>query len=337
MSLPENQTAAVKSGSGDSANVSVQSIPISKELPKGQILVKINWSGLCGSDKSLLYDEWAQFGFTMKEATKGIAGHEGAGSVAAVAPDVDHLWKVGDRAGIKWIASVCRTCEFCTNGRDELQCPRQLNSGFSLPGTFQQYVVTDAYYATHLPDEVADEEAGPIMCGGVTAYVACKRSAVRPGQWLVIPGAGGGLGHLAVQYGKAMGMRVIAVDGGEDKEALCKKLGAEVFIDYTKTDDIPAKVTEVTKFGAHGVVVTTGSRAGYEAAPKMLRPGGTMVAVGLPTDPTVLAGAPPIMLALKRLNIVGSVTGTLKDVEECLDFTARGLVKVCLILTLMGM
>lgn len=215
-----------------------------------------------------------------------------------------------------------------TNGRDELQCPSQLNSGFSTPGTFQEYALTDAYYATHLPDGVSDEEAGPIMCGGVTAYVACKRSTVRPGQWIVIPGAGGGLGHLAVQYAKAMGMRVIAIDGGTDKEALCKKLGAEVFIDYVEETNVPAKVIETTKYGAHGVVVTAGSRASYESAPRMLRPGGTMVAVGLPTDPTVVAGAPPILLALKRLNVVGSVTGTLKDVEECLDFTARGLVKV---------
>jgi propanol-preferring alcohol dehydrogenase len=106
---------------------------------------------------------------------------------------VQDLWQVGDRAGIKWIASVCRRCEFCTNGVDECHCPKQLNSGFSIAGTFQEYCVTDARYATRLPDGVSDEEAGPLLCGGVTAYTGCKRSAVRPGQWLVIPGAGGGM------------------------------------------------------------------------------------------------------------------------------------------------
>ena len=123
-------------------------------------------------------------------------------------------------------------------------------------------------------------------------------------------------------------MRVIAIDGGDEKRDLCKKLGAEAFIDFTTTKDIVAEVMKITTYGAHGVLVTAASKEGYATAPTLLRPGGTMVAVGLPKDPTVLAGAPPIMLCLKKLNIVGSVVGTLKDVEEALDFTARGLVHV---------
>ena len=257
---------------------------------------------------------------------------------------MEHKWKVGDRAGVKWIASTCGQCEFCLNGTDECHCPSQKNSGFSAPGTFQQFVVADGRYTTRIPEGVTDEEAGPIMCGGVTAYTACKRSLVRPGQWIVLPGAGGGLGHFAVQYAKAMvrytpqcfsvvltffqGMRVIAVDGGSEKEALCKRLGAEAFIDFQTCKDIPAEVMKLTTHGAHGVIVTAASKEGYAAAPMMLRPGGRMVAVGLPKDPNVIAGAPPLMLALKRLDIVGSVVGTLKDVEEALDFTARGLVQV---------
>lgn len=165
------------------------------------------------------------------------------------------------------------------------------------------------------------------MCGGVTAYVACKRSQVRPGQWIVLPGAGGGLGHLAIQYAKAMGMRVIAIDGGAEKQKLCLELGAEHFIDFTTTKDIPAEIMHITTYGAHGAVVTASSREGYATAPMLLRPGGTVVAVGIPTDMTIVAGAPPALLCMKRLNIVGTVTGTLKDVDEALDFTARGLVR----------
>jgi len=156
----------------------------------------------------------------MKESAKGIAGHEGAGVVVAVGEDVQHKWKVGDRAGIKWVWSTCGECEFCTNGVDELHCPNQKNSGFTAAGTFQQYALSDGRYTTRIPEGVTDEEAGPIMCGGVTAYTACKRSNVKPGQWIVshpirvgrnanvtfqvLPGAGGGLGHFAVQYAKAM-------------------------------------------------------------------------------------------------------------------------------------
>jgi alcohol dehydrogenase, propanol-preferring len=121
-------------------------------------------------------------------------------------------------------------------------------------------------------------------------------------------------------------MRVIAIDSGAEKAELCKKLGAEEFIDFATTNDITAEIMRITTYGAHGVLVTAATKEAYAAAPGFLRPGGTVVAVGLPKDPTVLAGAPPIMLCLKRLNVVGSVTGTLKDVEEALDFTARGLV-----------
>lgn len=323
--IPKQQEAAVRQGKGDSATAPVTKIDVQQPGP-GEILVKINWSGLCASDKSLLHDEWADFGVAMAESTKGIAGHEGAGVVVAVGDGMDHKWKVGDRAGIKWVADICGDCEFCTNGHDELHCPKQTNSGFTAAGTFQQYCIASGKYTTRIPEGVKDEEAGPIMCGGVTAYVACKRSAVKPGQWIVLPGAGGGLGHFAVQYAKAMGMRVIAVDGGDEKRDLCKKLGAEAFIDFTTTKDIAAEVMKLTEYGAHGVVVTAASKEGYASAPMFLRPGGTMVAVGLPKDPTVIAGAPPILLCLRKLNIVGSVVGTLKDVEEALDFTARGLV-----------
>jgi len=322
MQLPKTQKAAIKQGTGDNATITIKEIPVPEPAPN-QILVKINYSGLCASDKSLLHDEWD---FKMAECTEGIAGHEGAGIVVAVGANVQDLWQIGNRAGIKWIASVCRRCEFCTNGQDECHCPKQLNSGFTVAGTFQEYCLTDARYATRLPDGVKDEEAGPIMCGGVTAYVACKRSKVLPGQWIVIPGAGGGLGHFGVQYARHMGMRVIAIDGGDAKRDLCLSLGAERFIDFTTCSDITSEIMKITTYGAHGVIVFAATKAGYEQAPNLLRPNGTMVCVGLPKDSSIIAGASPILMCLKRLNVVGSVTGTLKDVEEALDFTSRGLV-----------
>lgn len=164
------------------------------------------------------------------------------------------------------------------------------------------------------------------MCGGVTAYVALKRSEVRPGQWVVILGAGGGLGHLGVQYAKAMGMRVIGVDGGEEKRKLCKDLGAEEYIDFEQVKDIPGEVMKITTLGAHGAICYAATRTAYELAPQVLRVRGRMVCVGLPKDHTVVAGLPPLMMCLKSLEIVGSVVGTKRDVEEALGFTARGLV-----------
>lgn len=154
------------------------------------------------------------------------------------------------------------------------------------------------------------------------------RSAVKPGQWIVVLGAGGGLGHLAIQYARAMGMRVIAVDGGEAKHKMCLELGAEQFIDIEKTDDIKREVKKSTTHGAHGVVVTAANRAAYESAPFLLRPRGTMVAVGLPKDKFTVVGAAPMLIVMMQLNIVGSVVGSSMEIDEALDFTARGLVRV---------
>ncbi|PYH42334.1 zinc-dependent alcohol dehydrogenase [Aspergillus saccharolyticus JOP 1030-1] len=328
--IPKQQRAVVRSGSGSTATTTIQTIDVDLPGP-GQILVRITWTGLCGSDKALLHDEWAGFGVAMTPQAKGVAGHEGVGVVVAVGEGMENRWNIGDRAGIKWIAKTCGECEFCLSGVDEVNCIRQVNSGFTAPGTFQEYCVADGRYTSKIPDGVSDEDAGPIMCGGVTAYVACKRANVKAGQWIVLPGAGGGLGHLAIQYARAMGMRVIAIDGGDDKRELCQKLGAEVFIDYLSTPDIAAEVRKITTHGAHGVIVTAATKTVYATAPTYLRPNGTLVAVGLPADPSILAGAPPMLLSLKRLNVVGTVTGTLKDVEEALDFTARKIVHPVLV------
>jgi alcohol dehydrogenase, propanol-preferring len=156
----------------------------------------------------------------MQEATKGVAGHEGAGVVVAVGSDMKDKWKVGDRAGIKWIWSTCGHCDMCTLGVDyEVHCPNQVDTAVHVPGTFQQYAVADGRYTTRIPDGVSDEgesfqslgpriysmrrdcsggteadrpflrpEAAPIMCGGVTAYCGVKKCDVRAGQFVALFG-----------------------------------------------------------------------------------------------------------------------------------------------------
>lgn len=125
-----------------------------------------------------------------------------------------------------------------------------------------------------------------------------------------------------------MGMRVIAIDGGDHKRDLCLKLGAEFFLDFTTTDNLATEIMKITKHGAHGVIVTAATKEAYASAPTFIRPNGTIVAVGMPKDPSILAGAPPMLVALRRLNIVGSVVGNLKEVDDALDFAKRGLVHV---------
>lgn len=112
VNIPAKQQAAVRTGSGHTATAPVKEIDVQQPGP-GQILIKINWTGLCASDKSLIHDEWSDFGVAMKDETLGIAGHEGAGVVVALGEGTEKRWKVGDRAGVKWIASTCGECEFC--------------------------------------------------------------------------------------------------------------------------------------------------------------------------------------------------------------------------------
>lgn len=130
MEIPTQQKAAVK---GESHECEVKEVDVPQPGP-GQLLCKINYSGLCGTDKSYLYDEYASMGMRMQETAKGISGHEGAGFVVKMGAGVDDSWKEGDRVGIKWVRSICGKCDFCANGTDELQCPKQQNSGFTVPG-----------------------------------------------------------------------------------------------------------------------------------------------------------------------------------------------------------
>ncbi|KAM5359981.1 hypothetical protein ACJZ2D_014075 [Fusarium nematophilum] len=322
--IPKRQRAAVRVVGDATKLVSIQTIDVPSPGPS-QILVKITWTGVCGTDKTYFLGGFDAPTGSTDLGSGGIAGHEGVGVVVAVGQDAGERWSIGDRAGVKWIASVCGDCEFCQEGHD-MHCPNHTQSGLSRPGTFQEYCLADGRYSTKIPDGVPDEEAAPILCGGVTTYAACKKSGVGPGQWIVIPGAGGGLGHIAVQYAKAMGMRVIAIDTGDQKRQLCERLGAEVFIDFKTSEDVAAEVRNITRLGAHGVLVIAASRQAFATAPGFLRPGGTVVAVGIPTDPSIMAGATPSQLISGQLKIVGSLVGGRKDVDEAFDFAARGLI-----------
>lgn len=207
-------------------------------------------------------------------------GHEGAGVVVAIGSNVTN-WKVGDRAGIKPAYDACFNCELCWTGK-ETYCDESPQIGLQFPGSYQQYLLSPARYTQRIPDGVDDFSAGPIMCSGSTIYCSLKESGLKPGDWAVFPGAGGGVGHMGVQLAKAMGMRVVGVDGGDDKKDLCMKLGCEAFVDFTKVKDVAEEVVKICDGkGAHGIFVTATSGAAYASAPMMARIGGKIMCVGL--------------------------------------------------------
>jgi alcohol dehydrogenase, propanol-preferring len=311
MSLPKKMKAAVVEKFGDP--LVVREVPVPEPGP-GQALVEIIASGVCHTDLHAADGDWP-----VKPHVPFTPGHEGAGIVVALGPGVTHL-KEGDRVGIAWLHSACGHCEFCLSGWETL-CVEQKNSGYSVNGSFAQYALAQADYLGRLPKNLSFVEAAPILCAGVTTYKGLKETETRPGEWVVISGAGG-LGHIAIQYAKAMGMHVAAVDLGPEKIALAKKLGAELAID-AKTQDPPTEIQERIG-GAHGVLVTAVSTIAFRQAIGMLRRGGTCVLNGLPP------GEFPVSIfdvVLNRYTIRGSIVGTRLDLEEALTFAAEGKVK----------
>lgn len=281
-----------------------------------QVLVKIKASGCCHTDVHAIDGDWP-----VKAKMPLTPGHEGAGIVEAVGSDVAEL-KVGDHVGIPWLHSACGACEFCNQGWETL-CTHQQNTGYGVDGCLREYTLATASHAVKLPPKLSFEQAAPILCAGVTSYKGIKEAELRPGQFVGIVGAGGGLGHLAVQYAKAMGLRPIALDVGHAKEKYCKSIGAEFYVDATSPDAVQ-KVMDFTDGGAHGVVCLATSAPAFKVATDICRRKGCVVCCGLPpgTFPTSIFD-----IVLKRVTVRGSIVGTRQDLVEALDFADRGLVK----------
>lgn len=264
-----------------------------------------------------------------------VGGHEGVGKIVKLGPGAEASnLKIGDRVGVKWLSYACTNCQACHAGSDGV-CFNQRISGYYTPGTFQQYTLGPAHYVTPIPDGIDDEQAAPLLCAGVTVYAALKRSGARPGQWVVISGAGGGLGHLGVQLAsRGMGLRVIGVDHGS-KADLVKESGAEHFVDITQfpSDDngdaISAHVRALADgLGVHGVVVCTSSNVAYAQAMQFLRFDGTLVCVGVPENDMVpIATAFPGKMVGQHLTITGSAVGNRQEAIETMNFAARGILK----------
>lgn len=284
------------------------------QIEHGEVLVKIKACGVCHTDLHAAHGDWP-----VKPKLPLVPGHEGVGIVTEVGEGVTHI-KIGDRVGVPWLYSACGQCEYCLSGKETL-CESQQNSGYSVDGGYAEYCKADANYIVKIPDQLTYEEAAPIFCAGVTTYKALKVSGVKPGEWVAIYGVGG-LGHVAVQYAKAMGMNVVAVDLGEEKLQLAKELGADLVVNPREED--PDQFIKAGINGVHGAVVTAVSKPAFQAAFQSVRRGGTCVLVGLPPEEMPI---PIFDTVLGGISIIGSIVGTRKDLQEALEFAAAGKVK----------
>ena len=307
--MPSEMKAAVVRAFGAPLDVSAVKRPTATP---GKIVVKIEACGVCHTDLHAAEGDWP-----VKPNPPFIPGHEGVGFVCEVGEGVTSV-KEGDRVGVPWLHTACGHCRHCVGGWETL-CGDQQNTGYSLNGGFAEYVLADPNYVGHLPDNLGFAPAAPILCAGVTVYKGLKETDTRPGDTVVISGIGG-LGHLAVQYAKAMGLHVIAVDIAESKLKLARELGADMTINAAEVDP----VAEVQKGGgAEGALVTAVSPKSFSQAFGMLGRRGTMSLVGLPPGDFPL---PIFETVLTRKTIRGSIVGTRNDLLESLQFAAEGKV-----------
>jgi alcohol dehydrogenase, propanol-preferring len=287
---------------------------VARPVPgEGEVLIKVEASGVCHSDLHVAEGDWKQFAGITKLPL--IVGHEVAGKVVELGPGVSEL-KVGDRVGVPWIYWTCGECEFCREGNENL-CVKQKITGVTVSGGYAEFIKAPASHATKIPDAVSSVQAAPLFCAGVTVYRAIMQAKPQCGQRLAIFGVGG-LGHLAVQVAVHLGLEVSAVDVADDKLALAKSLGA------TNTFNAAASnvVKEIRRLGgAHIVLVTSGSKAAYDTAFYCLRPTGTLLAVGLPANEISF---PAIMMAAGEVNIKASAVGTREDLKQVLALAAAG-------------
>ncbi|KAJ9622845.1 alcohol dehydrogenase [Knufia peltigerae] len=312
-----NQRVVLVEDAGPNPQFSVQETKI-PTYGDDEVLIQLAHTGLCHTDVAFAYGEWQQLGFGMSDGNC-TPGHEGVGHVVAVGSNVANL-KVGDRVGTKWLRRVCAECAKCKGGNEHL-CRTSKIYGQATAGSLQQYVPSQASITPKIPEEIPLENAGPLLCAGVTIFRGVKQSGAVRGDWIVISGAGGGLGHLGVQFASKMGIKIVGIDAGNKKD-FCLSLGVDHFIDFQTTPDVAKEVGRITDGGAKGVLVPVGTRSSYEQACRMLALGGTLVCIGLPSGSCTLP--------LELIDIISSgytVTGvnasSLKHIDETLEFAAR--------------
>jgi len=293
-------------------------VPQEWDIPSpgpGQILVKTEACGVCHTDLHAATGDWP-----LKPKLPFIPGHEAIGRVVGVGTGVKSV-KEGDRVGVPWLYSACGHCEHCLSAWETV-CAEAEFGGYTRNGGFAEYLIADPQYVAHIPNGLDPKLAAPLICAGITSYKGIKETTARPGEWIVISGAGG-LGHLGIQYAKVMGLRVCAVDIDDGKLALATKMGADFVVNALHGEPEEA-VRKGTSGGAHGVLITAPSLGAFKQGVGMTRKRGTCVLVGLPPGDFPV---PLFDVVANCITIRGSFVGTREDMAEALAFATEGKIK----------
>ncbi|WP_433212788.1 zinc-dependent alcohol dehydrogenase [Microtetraspora malaysiensis] len=290
--------------------IEIRDLPI-PELQPGQVLVRVEASGLCHTDIHAAHGDWP-----IKPTLPFTPGHEGVGVIERVGAAVTGR-TVGERVAVPWLGYACGMCDYCLSGRETL-CESQLNTGYSVNGCHAEYVAAYASHVVPVPPEVNSFDAAPLTCAGVTTYKAVKVSGLRPTERAAIFGIGG-LGHLAQQYAQIFGADTIAVDVTDDKLRLARELGATHVVN-AKTSDPVAAIRDLG--GADVAVVLAADPRVLQQAHASLRRGGRLVLVSLPQDNVM--PLPVFETVLGGISVIGSIVGTRADLAEVFRLHAAG-------------
>ena len=289
------------------------------EAGADEVLIEVEVCGVCHSDLHVADGDWTQLAGIIKKPL--ILGHEIVGRVVergGAVSSIEGSIQVGDRVGVPWVQWTCGQCELCRDGNENL-CARQRITGVMVDGGYAEYAKAPASHVVKIPETLASEQAAPLLCAGVTVHRALKQAKIRAGQRLAIFGVGG-LGHLAVQIGRAAGAEVTAIDVSEEKLALAKSLGAARTLNAATSN----VVKEVRRSGGvHVALVTSAAKSAYDMAFYCVRPTGTLLVVGLPAKDISF---PPVLMAAGEIQIKASAVGTREDLGEVLAMGAAGTV-----------
>jgi propanol-preferring alcohol dehydrogenase len=280
-------------------------LPVPEPGP-GQVRLRVRACGVCGGENIV------RLGLLGVRLPR-VPGHEIAGEVDAVGAGVS-AWQPGDRAGIGWHGGSCFVCDPCRQG-DFANCAQGRIVGVTYDGGYAEYVVAPQDALARIPDVLSFEEAGPLMCAGITTFNSLRNSGARPGETVAVQGIGG-LGHLAVQFADKMGFRTVAINRGREKEKVSRSLGADEYLD---SDEGSTGEALAELGGAAAILSTVGHSPAQGDLVQGLAPNGRLIVIGTGHDPIPVS---PDLLVFGRRGVAGWNSGHAKDSEEAMAFAA---------------
>jgi alcohol dehydrogenase, propanol-preferring len=281
--------------------------PATRELvepARGQVRIRVETCGICHTDNFSVQPHPA-------DQAGRVPGHEVVGFIDALGAGVEG-WTTGQRVGVSFLGGHCGVCESCRRG-NFVYCTNQPWTGMTTDGGYAEILYARATGLVAIPEELSSVDAAPLLCAGFTTYNAILKANAKAGDLVAIQGIGG-LGHLGLQYAAKMGLRVVAIARGTDKEKLARQLGAQHYIDSVATD----AGEELKKLGgAHVIVATVAAGGSTTSLLAGLVPGGRLIVVGASDEPVQAA---PTQLVFGDINIGGSLTGSAIENEDNLRF-----------------